>query len=174
MWWIVSSHTSPLHCVSSTWTSDLHQPHKCCNGLYACLECDQSGFELWSGQTKDNKIVICCFSAKHTALRRKSKYWLIRNQDNVSEWGCCFNELAKHPTKCVGLVQAYLIIISLNINLLSQWFIWTFAELALSNNHPLARSFSKDVFRSSISFLNLIRIHAVNFSSLADCSNLPF
>jgi hypothetical protein len=27
-----------------------------------------------------------CFSAKHTALRRKSKEWLARNQDNVSEW----------------------------------------------------------------------------------------
>jgi len=28
----------------------------------------------------------CCFSAKHTALRRKSKDWLSRNQDTVSEW----------------------------------------------------------------------------------------
>jgi hypothetical protein len=26
------------------------------------------GFEPWSGQTKDYKISICCFSAKHTAL----------------------------------------------------------------------------------------------------------
>jgi len=39
------------------------------------------------GQTKDYKIGICCFSAKHEALRRKSKDWLARNQDNVSEWG---------------------------------------------------------------------------------------
>ena len=45
------------------------------------------GFEPWSGQTKDCEIGICCFSAKHTALRRKSKDWLDRNQDNVSEWG---------------------------------------------------------------------------------------
>jgi hypothetical protein len=45
------------------------------------------GFEPRSGQTKDYKIGICCFSAKHTALRRKSKDWLIRNQDNVFEWG---------------------------------------------------------------------------------------
>jgi hypothetical protein len=29
---------------------------------------------------------MCCFSAKHAALRRKSKDWLARNQDNVSEW----------------------------------------------------------------------------------------
>jgi hypothetical protein len=43
------------------------------------------GFEPRSGQTKDYKI--CCFSGKHTTLRRKSKDWLARNQDNVSEWG---------------------------------------------------------------------------------------
>ena len=30
------------------------------------------GFEPRSGQTKDFEIGICCFSAKHTALRRKS------------------------------------------------------------------------------------------------------
>ena len=42
------------------------------------------GFELRSGQAKDYKIGICCFSAKHAAL--KSKDWLARNQNNVSEW----------------------------------------------------------------------------------------
>ena len=45
------------------------------------------GFDPRSGQTKDYKIGICCFSAKQAALRRKSKDWLARNQDNVSEWG---------------------------------------------------------------------------------------
>ena len=44
------------------------------------------GFEPLSGQTKDYKIGICCFSAKHAAFRRKNKDWLTRNQDNVSEW----------------------------------------------------------------------------------------
>jgi hypothetical protein len=43
-------------------------------------------FEPRSGQTKDYKIGICCFSAKHAALRRKNKDWLARNQDNVSKW----------------------------------------------------------------------------------------
>ena len=42
-------------------------------------------FEPRSGQTKDYKIGICCFSAKHAALRRKSKDCLARNQNNVSE-----------------------------------------------------------------------------------------
>jgi hypothetical protein len=39
------------------------------------------GFEHISVQTKDCGIDIYCFSAKHTALRRKSKDWLARNQD---------------------------------------------------------------------------------------------
>jgi hypothetical protein len=55
--------------------------------------------EPQSGQTKDYKIGIFCFSANHTALRSKSKDWLARNQNNVSEWSdmsirdCCFSEL---------------------------------------------------------------------------------
>jgi hypothetical protein len=44
------------------------------------------GFERRSGQTKDYKIDICCFFAKHAALRSKSKDWLARNQNNVCEW----------------------------------------------------------------------------------------
>ena len=39
------------------------------------------GFEPRSGQTKDYKIGICSFSAKHAALRRKNKNRLARNQD---------------------------------------------------------------------------------------------
>jgi hypothetical protein len=34
------------------------------------------GVESRSGQTKDYKIGICCFSAKHVALRRKNTDWL--------------------------------------------------------------------------------------------------
>ena len=44
------------------------------------------GFEPRSGQTKDYKIGIYCFSAKHAALRSKSKDRFARNQNNVSEW----------------------------------------------------------------------------------------
>ena len=44
------------------------------------------GFEPQSDQTKDYTIGLCCFSAKHAALRIKSKDWLVRNQDNVYEW----------------------------------------------------------------------------------------
>jgi hypothetical protein len=58
-------------------------------------------FEHRSGETKDFKIGMCCFSAKHAALRKKSKDWLARNQNNVSGWSeiclsaeCCYSELA--------------------------------------------------------------------------------
>jgi hypothetical protein len=44
------------------------------------------GFDPRSGQTKDYKIGNCCFSPKHARLRRKSKDWLARNQNNVYEW----------------------------------------------------------------------------------------
>ena len=43
------------------------------------------GFKPRSGQTKDYKIGICYLSAKHAALRSKSKDWLARNQNNVSK-----------------------------------------------------------------------------------------
>ena len=45
------------------------------------------GFEPRSVETKNYKIGMCCFSAKHVALRRKRTDWLARNQDNVSKWG---------------------------------------------------------------------------------------
>ena len=43
--------------------------------------------ESRSGQIKDYTIDMCCFSLKHAAIRRKSKDWLVWNQNNVSEWG---------------------------------------------------------------------------------------
>jgi hypothetical protein len=43
-------------------------------------------FEPRADKTKDYAIGICCFSTKHASLRRKSKDWLARNQDNMSEW----------------------------------------------------------------------------------------
>jgi hypothetical protein len=64
-------------------------------------------FEPRSEQTKDYKTGICCFSAKHAALRRWGKDWLARNQDNCERVkryiypseaiclpvDCCFSEL---------------------------------------------------------------------------------
>ena len=50
------------------------------------------GFEPRTGQTKDYKIGICCFSAKHTALRSKRLDWMPLHQNNVSEWSDMSNQ----------------------------------------------------------------------------------
>jgi hypothetical protein len=63
------------------------------------------GFEPRSAQTKDYKIGMCCFSAKHAALRRKSKDWLARDQNNVSEWSDIFYSTIKNQTQHVVLIQ---------------------------------------------------------------------
>ena len=42
-------------------------------------------FESQLGQTKFYITGICFIPAKHAALRRKSKDWLARNRDNMSE-----------------------------------------------------------------------------------------
>ena len=46
---------------------------------------EDRGVESRSDQTKDSKIGMCC-PAYHAVLRRKSKGWLARNQDNMSKW----------------------------------------------------------------------------------------
>ena len=85
------------------------------------------GFEPRSAQIKDYKIGICCFSAKHVALKRKSKDWLARNQNNVSEWkdmstrGLLFQWASTLKIELSVLVKnkADLIIISMKIYLFS-------------------------------------------------------
>ena len=61
------------------------------------------GFEPRPGQSEEYATGICCFSAKHTSLKREK--WLARNQANVSEWGdlclstdCCFSDLALYKS----------------------------------------------------------------------------
>jgi hypothetical protein len=56
------------------------------------------GFESRLGQTKDYKIGICCFSAKHTTLRTKTGWFGIRimcpSGVTCLTVDCCFSELA--------------------------------------------------------------------------------
>jgi hypothetical protein len=94
----------------------------------------------------DYKIGICCFSAKHAALRRKSKDLLARNQDNVSKWcdmSFCWllfpwvSTIKKSNQGCWSSIKVDLIVNSLKITLFSSWYGWKIAELALSNNHSL-------------------------------------
>ena len=67
------------------------------------------GFEPRSGQTKDFRIGICCFSTKHAALRRKSKDWLARNQNNVSEWSNMFNHRLFQLTSTIKIKLSVLV-----------------------------------------------------------------
>ena len=60
------------------------KPHRWFNGLRGPSSVVNRGFNHRSGQPKDYEIGIWCFFAKQAALRRKSKDWLARNQDNVS------------------------------------------------------------------------------------------
>ena len=79
------------------------------------------GVEPRLGQIKYYKIGICCFSAMHATLRRKSKYWLARYQDNVSEWDdMSISGLLFHYKTQLSMLVWYkvdLIIISLNIKI---------------------------------------------------------
>jgi hypothetical protein len=53
----------------------------------APLECGRSWLRVGPGHTKDYAIDMCCFFRyKYAALSSKSKAWLARNQNNVSEW----------------------------------------------------------------------------------------
>ena len=95
-------------------------------------------FGPWLGQTKDYKIGICCFSAKHAALRSKNKDWLGRNQNNVSEWNNMSNcglliQWANTIKTQLSVLVYYKadLIISLKINLFSPWYSWKIAELVL-------------------------------------------
>jgi len=44
------------------------------------------GLEHQPSQTKDYQIGICCFFAKHAALRSKNKDWWAWSLEDVSEW----------------------------------------------------------------------------------------
>jgi hypothetical protein len=80
-----------------------------------------SFYEYWyqwfkprSGQTKNYKIGICCFSAKHAALRRKSKDGLAQNQD-VSEW--CDMSIHGLLFQWASTIKILICILKLKLNL---------------------------------------------------------
>ena len=93
------------------------------------------GVKPRSGQTKDHKICICCFSAEQAALRSKSKDWLAWKQNNVSEWSDMSTVVSvswhyKNPTKHVSLVQSrrHYHLIKCNCSchdIAEKWLIWS-------------------------------------------------
>jgi hypothetical protein len=83
LWWnLFCSETTPINNIRSFIGNHI-------SGIMVTVLASSAvdrGFKPLSGKTKDYKIGICCFSAKHAALGRKSKDWLALNQNNVSEW----------------------------------------------------------------------------------------
>ena len=151
---VVILFSSETYGLSHIWTFYLNQRNhlsvehqikcNCINGVMVSVLASSAvdrGIVSRLGETKDYTIGICCFSAKHTTLRRKSKYLLVRNQDNLFERGDMsirgllfqWASTIQNPTRRVGLVQ------SGQINLFSPWYSWKIAELALSNNHSLTQ-----------------------------------
>ena len=88
---------------------------------------------------------MCCFSAKHAAIRRNIKDCVAWNRDNVSEWSEMsthrllfqWPSTIKNPTKHVGQVQSKHHYHLIECNLFSPWYSWKIAHLALNNNHSL-------------------------------------
>ena len=61
------------------------EPYRWRNGSMLTSSAVYHEFGPRSGQSKDYKIGICCFSAKHAALSSNGKDRLAQNQNNVSE-----------------------------------------------------------------------------------------
>ena len=129
---IVKEYTCIIISISTSWTfpCNFNRMGGVMVNMLASSVVDR-GFQPWSGQTKDYKIGICCFSAKRESSRSYSKDWFARNRGSVSEWG---------NMSIRGLLfqwKSDLIVILLKINLFSPWYSWKIVELALSNNHSL-------------------------------------
>jgi hypothetical protein len=54
--------------------------------LDSCVVEHDHELNPWYDQTKNYKIDICCFFAKHETIRSKSNKLLAGKQDKVTEW----------------------------------------------------------------------------------------
>jgi hypothetical protein len=91
-------------------------------------------FEPRSGQTKDYKIGICCFSVKHVTLRGKSEN-SDRNHDNLSKISKC------RRTVVSGRVMVMVFNATFNnISVISLRSVWLVEETGVSgeNHRPSA------------------------------------
>jgi hypothetical protein len=99
------------------------------------------GCESQSDQTKNYQIDICCFSAKHAALRSKNKDWLIRimcvnGATCLSVNSCFLRANYKNPICHVGFVQSG----HHHHNLIDILLVLTMKylkKIALNSNHSL-------------------------------------
>ena len=134
VWWIGIFWTSTHFLITVKHVFNKHRIGGVIVSVLASSAVDR-GFEPRSGQTIEYKIDICCFSAKQTALRRKSKDCLAWNQDNVFAW----SDMSTH-----GLLFQWASTIKIQLSMLlvglvqsSPWYTWKIAEL--NNNHLLTQ-----------------------------------
>jgi hypothetical protein len=99
------------------------------------------GFKPRSGQTKDHKIGIYCYSCKRAASRSKRKEWLVWNHDNVSKW----SDMSTRELLCQWantIKNLYSVFVChhyfTECNLFSAYHSWKFAYFVLNDNHSLA------------------------------------
>ena len=89
------------HYISLSIYVSLHQSHNCIGCVMVSMLASSAvdrGFEPRLGKTKDYKIGICCFSAKHAGERAKTVWFGIRimcpSGVTCLPADCCFSELA--------------------------------------------------------------------------------
>jgi len=80
-------------------------PHLCCNGLHVWLECGR--LWIWALVWLKLKTIVLVFDVR--ALRNKSNYWFVQNQDNLSKWSNMFThgllyQWARHS--CIYILLA--------------------------------------------------------------------
>jgi len=92
-----------LCALNGSFEAVTHKKHTLQNFILNCSS-KYVGSSTDQAKPKTIKIGIWCFSAKHAALRCKSKDWLAWNQDNLSKWGdtsicgLCFSKLALYKS----------------------------------------------------------------------------
>jgi len=109
------------------------------------------GIKPLSGQTKDYKSCVCCFSVKHAVFRGESKDWFSQESDwcvqvkrhvysrTVVSVSRHYQDLIKH----VGLVQSrHHHLIECN---LSPWYSWIIAHLMLKQQSLMTGATSRVV-----------------------------
>jgi hypothetical protein len=84
------------------------------------------------------KICICCFSAKHAALRRKSKDWLTRNQNNMCTWSdISTHRLLFQWVSTINIQLSVLFKYKVDIIIFSLNVAYSCCNLSFGNQHSL-------------------------------------
>ena len=104
------------------------------------------GVKSCSGQTKDYKVGICCFSAKHAALMRKRQDWFARNQMYVLalslswSYGSWIYNYKYVPMQSVPMLRVWIPLMArcIRYNIILYWCQWLATGLWFSPDASLS------------------------------------